>query len=110
VRLPAQLLDGLTEGGEPLTVGNDTLSASVAGGAAVIEVDCGRYDFIATGLNPSQAMADVRHVAGRLNGRCTERGLLANEATSTVLAYHLGAVLPQTQDLDCGHWTCCCRK
>jgi hypothetical protein len=80
VRLPAPSLAAVTEGGHPLAAGNGILGAHLAGDAAAIEVGSGQYAFVTTGLNRAQAMAKVRHVAGRLDRYSSLRGLLANDA------------------------------
>jgi alpha-L-rhamnosidase len=51
VRLPAQSLDAVTEGGRAVTPGNGILSAHVAAGVAIVEVGSGDYDFVTAGLN-----------------------------------------------------------
>jgi hypothetical protein len=107
VRLPAQSpvlsaangLDAVAEGGQPLTPGNGILSAHVAGDVAIIEVGSGNYEFVTTGLNRAQAMAGVRHVAGRLDRYSTLRDLLANDAAQTVLTQQLGPAFLQAPDL-----------
>ena len=67
VRLPAQSLDALSEGGEPLAAGNGILSVDLASDVVTIQVSSGQYEFVTTGLRLAQAMAGVRHVAGRLD-------------------------------------------
>jgi alpha-L-rhamnosidase len=57
VRLPAQALDGVTEGGRPLTPGDGILSAHIADDVAIIEVGSGNYEFVTTGLTLAQALA-----------------------------------------------------
>jgi hypothetical protein len=100
VRLPAQTLDAVNEGGQPLNPGNGILSAHVAGDVAIVEVGSGTYEFVTTGLNRATAMAGVRHVAGRLDRTSTLRDLLANDATKTVLTQQLGPALLQSPDLE----------
>jgi alpha-L-rhamnosidase len=100
VRLPARSLDALTEGGRPLTTGNGILSAHVAGEVAIIQVGSGQYEFVTTGLNLAQAMATVRHVAGRLDRYSPLRDLLANDAARTVLIQQLGPAFLQAPDLE----------
>jgi alpha-L-rhamnosidase len=100
VRLPAQSLDAVTEGGQPLTTGNGILSALIAGDVAIIEVGSGTYEFVTTGLSLAQAMADVRHVAGQLDRYSTLRDLLANDATKTVLIQQLSPAFLQAPDLE----------
>ncbi len=100
VRLPALSLDALTEGGRPLTTGNGILSAHVAGDTAIIEVSSGKYEFVTTGLNLAQAMAGVRHAAGRLDRYSTLRDLLASDAAKTALIQQLGPTFLLAPDLD----------
>jgi alpha-L-rhamnosidase len=100
VRLPAQTLDAVTEGGQPLTPGNGILSAHVVGDVAIVEVGSGTYEFVTTGINRAAAMASVRHVAGRLDRTSTLRELLANDAAKTVLTQQLGPALLQSPDLE----------
>ncbi len=100
VRLPARSLGALTESGRPLTTGNGILSAHVAGDAAIVEVGSGKYEFVTTGLNLAQAMAGVRHVAGRLDRTSTLRDLLANDAAKAALIQHLGPAWLQAPDVD----------
>lgn len=90
VRLPAQTLDMVTEGGKPLDVVEGILSSRITDDGALIEVGSGHYDFVSSGLNRSQAMANVKHVAGRLDRYCSLRDLLADAAAAAVLAQHLG--------------------
>jgi alpha-L-rhamnosidase len=90
VRLPAESLDAVTEGGQPLTTGNGILSARAADDVALIEVGSGEYAFVTTGLNRAQAMAGVRHVAGQLDRYSTLRDLLSDDAAKTVLIQQLG--------------------
>ena len=95
VRLPAPSLAAVTEGGQALAPGNGILGADMAGDVAVVEVGTGQYAFVTTGLNRAQAMAGVRHVAGRLDRTSTLRDLLADEAAKTVLTQHLGPAFLQ---------------
>jgi alpha-L-rhamnosidase len=90
VRLPAPSLEAVTEGGQPIASGNDILDAHVADGVAVIEVGAGQYQFVTSGLTRAQAMAGVRHVAGRLDRYSTVRDLLADDAAHAVLTEQLG--------------------
>jgi alpha-L-rhamnosidase len=100
VRLPAEALEAVTEGSQPLTTGNGILSAHVAGGVAIIEVGSGSYEFVTTGLNLTQAMVGVRHVAGRLDRYTTLRDLLADDAAKAVLTQQLGPALLQAPGLE----------
>ena len=100
VRLPARSLAVLTEGGQPLATGNGILSACIAGDTAIIEVGSGKYEFVTTGLNLARAMANVRHVAGRLDRYSTLRDLLANDAAKAVLGQQLGPTFLQAPELD----------
>jgi alpha-L-rhamnosidase len=100
VRLPAQTLDAVTEGGQPLTAGNGILSAHVAGDMAIVEVGSGNYEFVTSGLNRARAMAGVRHVAGRLDRYTTLRDLLANDAAKAALIQQLGPAFLQAPELE----------
>ena len=100
VRLWAHSLDTITEGGQPLTTGNGILNAYVAGDTAIIEVGSGKYEFVTTGLNLAQAMAGVRHVAGRLDRYSTLRDLLASDAARTALIQQFGPAFLQASDLN----------
>jgi alpha-L-rhamnosidase len=100
VRLPAQTLDVVTEGGQPLAIGNGILSTHVAGDMAIVEVGSGDYEFVTTGLNHDRAMAGVRHVAGRLDRYTTLRDLLANDAARTALIQQLGPAFLQAPELE----------
>jgi hypothetical protein len=90
VRLPAQSLDAVTEGGQPLTSGNGVRSAHVESDVAIVEVGSGTYEFVTTGLDRAKALAGVRHVAGRLDRYSTLRDLLSDDATVTILSQQLG--------------------
>jgi len=98
VRLPAQSLTAVTEGGQPIAVGNGINSAHVANNLAIIEVGSGSYEFVTTGLNLAQAMASVRHVAGRLDRYSTLRDLLSSEVAKAALSQHLGPAVLQALD------------
>jgi hypothetical protein len=100
VRLPAQTLDAVTEGGQPLTPGNGILSAHVAGDVAIVEVGSGTYEFVTTCLNRATATAGVRHVAGRLDRTSTLRELLANDAAKTTLTQQLGPAFLQAPEME----------
>jgi alpha-L-rhamnosidase len=98
VLLPAQSLAAVTEGGQPLALGNGINSFQVADKVAIIEVGSGSYEFVTTGLNLAQAMAAVRHVAGRLDRYSTLRDLLADQVASAALSRHLGPAVLQALD------------
>jgi len=98
VRLPAQSLAAVTEGGQPLAIGNGINSVQVADKVAVIEVGSGSYEFVTTGLNLAQAMASVRHIAGRLDRYSTLRDLLSSEVAKAALSQHLGPAVLQALD------------
>jgi alpha-L-rhamnosidase len=100
VRLPAESLEAVTEGGHPLATGNGILSAQVERGFAIIAVGSGTYAFFTTALNRAQSMASVQHVAGRLDRYSTLRDLLSNETTKTVLVQQLGADFLEAPDLE----------
>ncbi|MFN8487485.1 MAG: glycoside hydrolase family 78 protein [Caldilineaceae bacterium] len=99
VRLPAQALADVTEGGQPLVIGNGILKTASGDGVVTIEIGSGDYRFVTTGLNLTQAMAKVKHVAGRLDRYTTLRELLANEKAKAVLLQHLSPTFLQTPQL-----------
>ena len=100
MRLPAQTLEAVTEGGQPVTTANGVLSAHVAGDVATIEVGAGTYEFVTTGLNRAKAMARVQHVAGRLDRTSTLRDLLANDTAKTALIQQLGPAFLQAPGIE----------
>ena len=55
-----------------------------------MEIGAGRYDFASTGFDLAQAMAGVRHVAGRLDVGCSLRKLLADERARAILVKYAG--------------------
>ena len=59
----------------------------------VVEIGAGQYNFVSTGLNLERAMANVRHVAGRLDIYCSVGDLLADERAKAVLTRYLGEEL-----------------
>ena len=93
VRIPARTLDQVTESGKALAGAAGIVSAKVEGGAAVIELGAGQYDFVSTGLNQAQAFANVRHVAGRLDIGCSLRELMADERAKAILLKHAGEAI-----------------
>jgi len=90
VRLPAQSLADVHESGQPLRTGDGIGDARLDGDEVIIAVGSGHYEFVTTGLNLAQAMADVKHVAGRLDRYSSLRDLLADDAAKAVLAEQLG--------------------
>ncbi len=95
VRIPAQQLDQVTEGGQSLNGINGIRTVSLEDGEAVIEIGAGSYDFVTTGLTLAQAMQDVKHVAGRLDRYSTVGDLLADERGKAALEQELGAAMFQ---------------
>ncbi len=95
VRLPAGQLDQVTEGDQPLDGVDGIGNVTVEDGVATIEVGAGSYDFVTTGLTLMQAMADVKHIAGRLDRYSTVGDLLADERGKAVLEEELGAAMFQ---------------
>jgi alpha-L-rhamnosidase len=93
VRIPADDLDQVTESRQPLTQAPGVISARVHENAVIVEVGAGRYDFVSTGLNLAQAMANVRHVAGRLDIYCSVSDLMADERAKAVLTKYVGKEL-----------------
>ena len=90
VRIPARDLAQVTESGQALGSAPGVISAQVEGDAVVAEIGAGQYDFVSTGLNLAQAMANVRHVAGRLDIGCSLRELMADERAKAILVKHAG--------------------
>jgi alpha-L-rhamnosidase len=93
VRILASELAQVTESGKKLGEAGGITSVKVEGGAAVIEVGAGQYDFVSTGLNRAQAFANVRHVAGRLDIGCNVRELMADERAKAILLKHVGEAI-----------------
>jgi hypothetical protein len=100
VRIPANALSQVTESGQPLDQATGVTSAQVQDGAVVVEVGAGRYDFVSLGMNRAQAMANVRHVAGRLDVFCSLRDLLADERSKALLLEVLGQEVFESPRLD----------
>jgi alpha-L-rhamnosidase len=90
LRLPASDLAQVSEGGQPLGQAPGMTEAHLEGGAVVVQVGSGHYDFTSSGLTLAQAMSGVRHVAGRLDIGSSLRELLADERARAVLARHVG--------------------
>jgi alpha-L-rhamnosidase len=90
VRIPAARVGQVTESGAALRKAAGVISARAQGGAVAVEIGSGSYDFASTGLTLGQAMANVRHVAGRLDTASGLRDLLADERARAVLVKHLG--------------------
>ena len=90
VRIPARALAQVTESGQALGHAHGVISAQVEGEAVVAEIGAGQYDFVSPGLDLAQAMANVRHVAGRLDIGCSLRELLADERTKAILIRYTG--------------------
>jgi hypothetical protein len=100
VRLPAQSLDAVTEGGQLLTSGNGIRSAHIESDVAIVEVGSGTYEFVTTGLDRDKALAGVCHVAGRLDRYSTLRDLLSDDAAVTVLSQQLGPDFLEARQLN----------
>ncbi len=90
VRIPARELAQVMESGKALADAPGVTSARVEGAAVVAEIGSGQYDFVSAGLNLAQAMANVRHVAGRLDIATSLRELLADERAKAVLIKYAG--------------------
>jgi alpha-L-rhamnosidase len=90
VRIPASSLSQVTESGRALSTAPGVTSTQVEGDAVVAEIGAGRYEFVSTGLNKTQAFANVRHVAGRLDIGCSVRALMADERAKAILVKHAG--------------------
>ena len=59
-------------------------------GNAVVEIGSGSYEFVTTAINLPQVMANVRHVAGRLDRHCTLSDFLMDEKAKAVLVEQIG--------------------
>jgi hypothetical protein len=90
VRIPAARIGQVTESGAALKKAAGLTSAQARGGAVVVEIGSGSYAFTSTGLTLAQAMANVRHVAGRLDIASTLGDLLADERARAILVKHAG--------------------
>lgn len=99
VRLPTGRLATVTEGGQPITLENGVIHVWVTDDAVQIEIGAGAYNFVTTSLTLSQAMANVKHIAGRLDRYSSLRDLLANDAAKDILTQHLGAEFLQAPQL-----------
>ncbi len=84
VSLPASSLNQVTLDGKPLANGK------LVDGNAVVEIGSGSYEFVTTAINLPQVMANVRHVAGRLDRHCTLSDFLMNEKAKAVLVEQIG--------------------
>jgi alpha-L-rhamnosidase len=90
VRIPSSTLAQVQENGKALAVGGGIHAVNESGGCVVLEVGSGSYEFTSTGLTLSAMMANVRHVAGRLDIGVPVRELLANEKAKAALVAELG--------------------
>ena len=90
VRIPAAKLAQVTESGQALKKAAGVISARLKGGVVEVEVGAGQYDFTSAGLTKAQAMANVRHVAGRLDIASSLRELMADERAKSILVKHAG--------------------
>ena len=84
VRIPATDLAQVTESGQAVA------GAFLKDGAVEVQIGSGQYDFTSRGLNQAKAMANVRHVAGRLDVSCGLRSLVKDERARAILVHHLG--------------------
>jgi hypothetical protein len=83
VRIPATAAAQVTEGGA-------TVTGKLVDGALVVEVGAGQYNFVTTGMTSSQAMAKVRHIAGRIDIGSDLQDVLKNERARALLAKYVG--------------------
>jgi len=74
----------VTLDGKPLT------SGKLVDGNAVVEIGSGSYEFVTTAIDLPQVMANVRHVAGRLDRHCTLSDFLMSEKAKAVLVEQIG--------------------
>lgn len=84
VRIPAVSLDQVMLNGQTLDDGQ------IMDGNAVIKVRSGSYELVTTGITLPQVMANVRHVAGRLDRYCTLSDFLHDEKGKAVLIEQIG--------------------
>jgi hypothetical protein len=89
VYIPAQDPAQVTESGQPLDQATGITSVHIQGDAVAIEIGAGQYEFVSTGMNLDQAMANVRHVAGRLDIYCSLGDLLADERAKEILIQYV---------------------
>ena len=89
VSLPASSLNQVTLDGKPLTNGK-LANSKLVDGNAVVEIGSGSYEFVTTAINLPQVMANVRHVAGRLDRHCTLSDFLMDEKAKAVLVEQIG--------------------
>ncbi len=82
-RIPATDAAQVTESGSPVT-------GQIVDGALVVEIGAGEYSFVTTGLTLAQAMAKVRHVAGRIDIGSNLGEVLADERSRAVLTKYVG--------------------
>ena len=93
VYLPADTLAQVTESGKAVRKAEGVSSAKAKGGVVTIEIGSGDYDFTTAGLTLAQAMAGVRHIAGRLDRTTPLSELKANDKAQAALAAHIGDAL-----------------
>jgi alpha-L-rhamnosidase len=95
VYLPAPDLAAVSVDGDAVdgdAVDGGTVNAcAMNAGVAAIEVGAGEYAFVTTGLDRARAMANTRHVAGRLDRHSPLRDVLAHPAGRQALADQIGA-------------------
>ena len=101
VRIPAGDLSQVQESGQAVEGAPGIVSAQMQDGAAVIEIGAGRYEFASTGLTLAQAMANVRHIAGRLDIGSSLRDLLADERARAILTRYTSEEMLASPQL---HW------
>ena len=93
VRIPASKLTQVTESGKSLKSVRGITSTKLKGKGVIIEVGSGTYAFVSTGYTLVEAMANVMHVAGRVDLGSVFSDVLANPQGKAMLEKHLGAGL-----------------
>lgn len=86
VRLPARMLSLVTEHHKPLHQVEGVRAVRLEHGLAIITVGSGSYRFFTRGLTRAQAMAQVQHIAGRLDRYTPLREVLRQPAARQALA------------------------
>lgn len=90
VHIPATALSEVTEGGQPVAQAEGVTLVKIPDHEVVVEVGSGTYHFATAGMNLAKSMANVRHVAGRLDIGSSIGELLADPRTKAVLIKNFG--------------------
>ncbi len=86
VHVPARALTQVTESYKPLNKAPGVLEARLERGTVIITVGSGSYHFFTRGLSSRQAMAGVRHIAGRLDRYAPLYAVLNHQTARETLA------------------------